>query len=72
MKIMNVTTLGEARVESPLAFACADRVVVPAEVQWLDGKVPTDMMLFEKSGPTKKLFFEPSKALAAIVTCGGL
>ena len=72
MKIMNVTTLGEARVESPLAFACADRVVVPAEVQWLDGKVPTDMMLFEKSGPTKKLFFEPSKARAAIVTCGGL
>lgn len=29
-------------------------------------------ILFEKAGPREKLFFDPSKTRAAVVTCGGL
>lgn len=34
-----------------------------------DDSVPMD---FEKAGPRRKLYFDPSKAKCAIVTCGGL
>ncbi len=72
MKIMKVTSLGEARYESPVLFSVADDVFVPADVQWQGEKVPAELMLFEKAGPRKKLYFEPARTRAAIVTCGGL
>ena len=69
---MTITQLGEARYASPLASAGADELVVPAELQWQGGAPPDDLMLFEKAGPRQKLFFDPGRARAAIVTCGGL
>jgi 6-phosphofructokinase 1 len=72
MKFITINTLGEARFATPLSYGDADEILVPAEVEWPGGKVPEDLMLFEKAGPRRKLFFEPAKARAAIVTCGGL
>ena len=69
---MTITTLGEARYQSPLAVAETAEILVPADIQWSNGKPPDDLMLFEKSGPRAKLFFDPANTRAAIVTCGGL
>ena len=66
------TTLGEPRHDSPLPFAVPDDLLVPAHIQWPQGKPPPDLVLFEKAGPRHKLFFEPARTRAAIVTCGGL
>ena len=69
---MTITQLGEARYQSPVFFSIVDEVFTPAEVQWPGGRVPEDLMLFEKAGPRGKLFFDPAQTRAAIVTCGGL
>ena len=60
MKTMHITSLGEARHASPVSFSVGDDVFIPADVQWPGGKVPDDLMLFEKAGPRKKLFFDPA------------
>jgi 6-phosphofructokinase 1 len=72
MKTMSPTTLGEASHDSPLSFSVANDILVPADVEWPGGRVPEDLILFEKAGPRKKLFFDPGRTRAAIVTCGGL
>ena len=72
MKLMTITTLGTPNFKSPLAAGDTIEILVPADIQWLNGKAPDDLLLFEKSGPREKLFFEPSSTRAAIVTCGGL
>ena len=41
----------------------------PAEV---DTSVDAAVQLFEKAGPREKIFFDPARTKAAIVTCGGL
>lgn len=64
--------LGEAHYESPISFSTMEELYVPADVQWSGAQAPEDLMLFEKAGPRKKLFFDPLKTRAAIVTCGGL
>ena len=72
MSAMNITQLGEARYDSPVLFSAIDEVYMPAEIQWRGGRVPEELVLFEKAGPRKKLFFDPKTTRAAIVTCGGL
>src|SRR5262245_42161018 len=72
MKAEHPAALGEARYESPRPAADADDLLVPAEVQWPQGEPPAELMLFEKAGPRRRLFFEPDRTRAAIVTCGGL
>jgi 6-phosphofructokinase 1 len=72
MKPMTITTLGEANFQSPLATGDTSEILVPAVIQWSNGVPPDDLMLFEKSGPRAKLFFDPVATRAAIVTCGGL
>jgi len=72
VKIVAIPTLGEAHFDSPLAAGFAPDGFIPAVVQWPDAAVPEDLILFEKAGPRKKLFFDPATTRAAIVTCGGL
>jgi 6-phosphofructokinase 1 len=72
MNNANVTSLGEGRFESPVANAGGEDIAVPAQVQWPHGEIPSDLMLFEKAGARRKLFFDPQRTRAAIVTCGGL
>ena len=72
MKISTITQLGEARQDSPIAFSVVDDAFMPADVEWHGARVPDDLLLFEKAGPRKALFFDPPQTRAAIVTCGGL
>ncbi|HVP54282.1 MAG TPA: ATP-dependent 6-phosphofructokinase [Candidatus Eisenbacteria bacterium] len=75
-----VSNLGPCEVHSPLRSdlrtAVEDTFVsdttyvrMPIEI---DTTAEGPSQLFEKAGPRQKIFFEPSKTKAAIVTCGGL
>src|SRR5574337_1461741 len=72
MNVARVGQLGECRHPSPIAFATADEVWLPSEVQWRSDRPPDDLLLFERAGPRERLFFKPAETRAAIVTCGGL
>ncbi len=73
-----VANLGECRVDSPLTVRRfideGERVIVDVEYGRVEasfrerGAAPS----FENAGPRRKIYFEPSAAKAAIVTCGGL
>jgi 6-phosphofructokinase 1 len=79
---LNVTTLGECRYRSPLVFespshtsashwvsdTCRIRFCVEVKSE-PDG---TEHLTFEEAGPRERIFFDPSRTTAAIVTCGGL
>lgn len=69
---MSVTSLGEARYASPIATCVSEDQRIPAELHWSGSQPPTDPMLFELAGPRARLFFDPAKTRAGIVTCGGL
>ena len=50
----------------------SDDLYVHHPVEWR-GESPTDEeLLFEKAGPRERIFFDPARTRAAIVTCGGL
>jgi len=68
----SVTSLGECRFPSPLDYCVGDDVFVPAEIAWVNGRPPAEPRLFEQAGPRPKLFFDPAKTRAGIVTCGGI
>ncbi|MBN8509913.1 MAG: ATP-dependent 6-phosphofructokinase [Burkholderiales bacterium] len=72
MKILRPSGLGEAAHASPLPYAVPDELLVPADLQWPGGSPPADLVLFEKAGPRRRLFFDPVRTRAAVVTCGGL
>jgi len=72
MPIIPITRLGECSIPSPVANCVADGVHVPMDTHWKLGQPPADPMLFEQAGPREKLFFDPAKTCAGIVTCGGL
>ncbi len=77
-----VTTLGLATDASPLALSTvtgdgvADyvpegaRVLCDVEVS-VDRPLPRPLM-FDKAGPRERIFFDPARTTAGIVTCGGL
>ena len=69
---MNITVLGDALFPSPLPNHVSDTARVLFNVI-ADPAVPaTDDLLFEIAGPRQKLYFNPQKTRAGIVTCGGL
>ena len=83
---LTVRTLGECRIESPLAPLLAtrkqtlhnvdedDRVLVDDTLAMAaaHGRAVADLPSFEPGGPRRKLFFDPAVTRAGIVTCGGL
>lgn len=83
---LNVRNLGACRVDSPLlpllterrrtwhAVDESDRVLFDDTASAaLARGVPIEQLPgFEPAGPRRKIFFDPSKTRAAIVTCGGL
>ena len=71
---MNITTLGEPRFPSPLARAVSDTARVSTRIVQDPAAAPVSdpEHLFELAGPRPKLFFDPAKTRAGIVTCGGL
>ncbi len=70
--------LGERTVESPLARSgvspgfVAEGSAIPVDVEIVPGRSRRDDLVFEKAGPRERIYFEPSKVKAAILTCGGL
>ena len=74
---MIVTTLGEPTIDSPLYVADShtrftdDSRRVLYDVEW-EGDAEPLAMGFERAGARRKIFFDPAKSKAAIVTCGGL
>lgn len=76
-----ITTLGECSIHSPLGFNTldgddignfvGDDVRVRHQVV-LGADEPDDGCYFEKAGPRSRIFFDPRRTRAAIVTCGGL
>ncbi len=69
---MNITSLGEARFPSPVAHTVSDQARIPAVIVRDPAAPKQDEVLFELAGPRTKLFFDPAKTRAGIVTCGGL
>jgi 6-phosphofructokinase 1 len=77
-----IQTLGPCLYESPLALNTiegdhignfvSDKTRIRHQVEWTSQETPDEETFFEKAGPREKIFFEPSKTRAAIVTCGGL
>jgi len=69
---MDITVLGEARYPSPLDYHVSDKARVPFSVIVDPDAPPKEELFFEVAGPREKLFFDPKKTRAGIVTCGGL
>jgi 6-phosphofructokinase 1 len=81
-----VPTLGKPRIDSPLGEALdqrqksvhyvdeSDRVLFDDTLSAAVARdLPAaDLPVFEPAGPRRKIFFDPSKTRAGIVTCGGL
>jgi len=64
--------LGKPRFASPIRRTVSDALRVPEHIVQ-DGKAPAlKGSLFELAGPRAKLFFDPKRTRAGIVTCGGL
>jgi 6-phosphofructokinase 1 len=69
---MNVTLLGTPRFRSPIPRPVRDDLRVPAVIVREPGSPASRELLFEVAGPRAKLFFDPKRVRAGIVTCGGL
>lgn len=73
-----IQTLGEPTISSPLnvSYYTSDdkRILFNSYLQhYADFKTPDGQPLsVEVAGPREKIYFDPSKTKAAIVTCGGL
>jgi len=69
---MDVMKLGEARFPSPVRRTVAEGLFVPEHIT-RGREAPADAgLLFELAGPRAKLYFDPARTRAGIVTCGGL
>ncbi len=77
-----VRSLGEPRITSPLALSRTvgdaladyeeDRYFVRHEVEVEGDGMVSEGPVFERAGPRKMIYFNPSHVHAGIVTCGGL
>lgn len=81
MKTIPVLTLGTAKIHSPLHLNLVPGDAlpnfIPEDTRVLNcietgPNCADDQITFEKAGPREKIFFDPSRTRAAIVTCGGL
>jgi 6-phosphofructokinase 1 len=69
---MNIPVLGSPQFPSPIARTVDDNLRLP-EIIVRDPNDPAPPGLqFEVAGPRARLFFDPPRTRAAIVTCGGL
>jgi 6-phosphofructokinase 1 len=73
---LQIKTLGECRIDSPLDLPEALYVSDEERVRYI-AEIPNESdadgdVAFEKAGPRKKIFFDSVETKAAIVTCGGL
>ena len=78
-----IASLGKVTIKSPLAekyknssdafVSDDDRIIYESDLKTiLENKNSSQIISFEKAGPRKEIYFDPSKVKAAIVTCGGI
>jgi len=77
-----VSTLGECQYRSPLVFESpshvraehmvSDSCRIRFSVEVRPEPDGTEALSFEEAGPRERIYFNPAKTTAAIVTCGGL
>ena len=77
-----IRNLGPCLHDSPLALNTirgdrignfiADKTRIRHQVEIAPGTPADNETFFEKAGPRQKIFFDPRKTRAALVTCGGL
>ena len=77
-----VTALGECRHASPLnlqsasheqaSFFVSDSARIRLDLTVDPEAEKTDPLSLEEAGPRQRIFFDPERTTAAIVTCGGL
>jgi 6-phosphofructokinase 1 len=74
----SVSRLGECRIASPMSdyqfVNDAGHVLYHSDLEEIEGALKSGKTppTFEKAGPRKKIYFDPSKLKCGIVTCGGL
>jgi 6-phosphofructokinase 1 len=75
---LSIQTLGPCQIPSPVSgtqfIPDSDRLLVPMDLEtvsrhYSEKETPP---AFELAGPREKIFFQPEKIKAGIVTCGGL
>jgi 6-phosphofructokinase 1 len=71
-----VKNLGPRTVRSPLNFTEAGFISDDARIR-SQVRIPADSQageeaMFEQAGPRERIYFDPSRTRAAVVTCGGL
>jgi len=85
-KDLHINTFGPPSIQSPLGLSTVDgdfianyiddteTVIINDDKNNLLQSIKNgkDILAFEKAGPREKIYFDPSKVKAAIVTCGGL
>ena len=76
---LSIPKLGKSNIPSPLATAHAvnmvddhKRVLFTDRMDRLEGVDINTVPCYERAGPRREIFFDPSKTVAGIVTCGGL
>jgi 6-phosphofructokinase 1 len=79
---VRIATLGECRFDSPLHLSTiigdgivnyiTDDTGVRYEVEVGPAVGQRPDVLFEKAGPRQRIFYDPGRTAAAVVTCGGL
>ena len=69
---MTITALGEPRFTSPIRRTVSDDLRVPEQIVRGRQSPGTAGTFFELAGPRSRLFFDPKRTRAGIVTCGGL
>lgn len=74
---LKVATLGECIHESPLRWRRFteddDTIIYHSKTSSIKEQIQANRLLeMEKSGPREKIYFNPKRTSAAIVTCGGL
>ncbi len=67
-----ITTLGQCHVRSPRSGFVSDGERIPEKIRRQPGVPADEGVLFELAGPRERLFFDPARSRAGIVTCGGL
>ncbi|CAE7942880.1 pfkA [Symbiodinium necroappetens] len=72
-----IESLGDCAVDSPLGATGRSSFVDDADGVLVESRVradapPAPPVAYQLAGPRRKIFFEPAKTTAALVTCGGL
>jgi len=79
-QMIAIPNLGPCEIQSPLrrdartaveGTFVSDEMFVRLPIE-IDASADSCGQFFEKAGPREKIFFDPSRTKAAIVTCGGL